>query len=124
VDQNFTDRVLSPFDVSPLSNGTYPNAPTSPSKGDWNGQARSVDDMLIVGYQAETGTTDTGGKDHQAELSPAPKSETTDKDLAKDKAQDQDSPQVTSIQLGALGAASALQIAHGISNETEPDLGM
>ena len=124
VDQNFTDRVLSPFDVSPLSNGTYPNAPTSPSKGDWDGQVRSVDDMLIVAHEAEIATTDTGGKDHQAELPPAPKSETKDQDQTNEKTQERDSPQITSIQIGALRSTRALQTAHGISIETEPGLGM
>ncbi len=134
VDRNFTDRVLSPFDVSPDVKGTYPGAPLPPAQCAWAGQARSVDDRLIEkngleapdrvkGNRDKDATTKDSGKDRKVEL-PAPPLENPSRSKEPEQSPDQDVAEVNAIELARIRPAQALQVAHGISETTSPDLGV
>ena len=133
-DKNFTDRVLSPFDISPDIKGNYPGAPYPPSHCAWAGQARSVDDRLIEkngleapevekAKQGEAAKAAESGKDRKAELT-KPLTEIAPKTNSPEQTPDQGGGEVSAIELARIGPARALQVAHGISETTSPDLGV
>ena len=78
-DQNFTDRVLNSFDISPMS-GRYPDAPSPSQKCDWHlktsePRTRSVDENRLVGGVKSKADelNNNGGKDRDIPLPQAPK---------------------------------------------------
>lgn len=120
VDQNFTDRVLSPFDVSPSKNGSYPNAPSSPLKCAWAGQARSVDARLVIEDDTNAdGGDDTGGKQRAPKLDQEKQPVKQGKEPVL-KAEDDQTP-VNTIRLGM---PRPLAKAHGLDVTAHQQLGM
>ncbi len=119
-DQNFTDRVLSPFEITPCANGNYPGAPTPPPDCAWDGQVRSVNDRLIETNEVETATKDADGKDQKHELPEHIGASFAREDEQPTKEIEPDSPQVSSIQIGNMQLARA----HGLDQTLDADLGV
>jgi len=120
-DRNFTDRVLPPFDTSPLSNG-YPGA-TPPSSCDWERRSRSVDDRLALEEEIKTSFENTdGGRAKTPELPEQNiESPVQDEDSKSiETAADIQNP-INTVRIGALGALSK---AHGLDITADQNLGM
>ena len=120
-DQNFTDRVLSPHDISPVSGG-YPGAPAPSQRCDWNcpeggARTRSVDvqldavnDGVVCEAERSTGASPAAviplengnaGSENGIPLQPGQQSGT--------------------IQIGSVGALTS---AHNMTQTVEPGLGI
>jgi len=131
VDQNFTDRVFSPYDMSPISGG-YPDAPSSPRKRDWHlatgaPRTRSVEENSLNVSSDET-QTNNGGKDRDVplpEFAPAAPSKSRD----EPEVNIDDGPQDNSITLGnpdfkAISPQLTQNIAQGLDKVVNHDLGI
>ncbi|NNE58525.1 MAG: IncP-type conjugal transfer protein TraG, partial [Hellea sp.] len=120
-DRNFTDRVLPPFDTSPLSNG-YPGA-APPSSCDWERRSRSVDDRLALEEEIKTSFENTdGGRAKTPEL-PEQNIESPVRDEGSksvELSEDTQDP-INTVRIGALGALSK---AHGLDITVDQNLGM
>ena len=116
-DQNFTDRVLSAPDISPVS-GRYPDAipPSIPCV--WGERVRSVDDLLIEGEP--TKPTTSGSKERKPELTDQSEGQ---KAIENDhhKKVERATSQSDTIQIGQM---DTIIRAHGISETTSTDLGV
>ena len=120
-DRNFTDRVMPPFDITPVSDG-YPDALPPSLICNWyepegTARTRSVDASLKT---TATGNRIAGsGKSHGAPAFGSRKGATENE---KDQAgQPRDGKDAGSIRIGTMGAMTS---AHGLSQTVEPGLGV
>ena len=116
-DRNFTDRVLPPFDTSPLSNG-YPGA-TPPSLCDWESRSRSVDARLITDDESKP-SIGAAGKILEPKLADVARN-SLDNAEPKEPAEPDVEAQSLPIQIGKIGS---LVKAHGLTQTSNPELGV
>jgi len=119
-DGNFTDRVLPPFDTSPLSNG-YPGA-TPPSICAWNSRTRSVDDRLAAPEtEKPSSDDDSAGNDQSPKLPEQTIKVQGPQEGALPLSQVETQSQINTVRIGAIGALSK---AHGLDITADQKLGM
>ncbi len=116
-DQNFTDRVLSAPDISPVS-GRYPDAPPPSLPCAWGERTRSVDDRLVASAPEKPNTSAT--KELKPELNDQSKDQKTS-EVGQEMALKQETTQSDTIQIGQMGA---IVRAHGFGETTPTDLGV
>ena len=120
-DQNFTDRVLSAADISPVS-GRYPDAipPSIPCV--WGERTRSVDDKLVKPTEksSKDELADETGKDLKPDLTPPEVSVEKDGDAIDNTLGPEDAAELSrSVRIGIGGA---LARAHGLDVTTDSGL--
>lgn len=119
-DGNFIDRVLPPFDTSPLSNG-YPGA-TPPSICAWNSRTRFVDDRLAAPEtEKQSSDDDNAGNDQAPKLPEQTIKVKGPEEGALPLSQVETQSQISTVRIGAIGALSK---AHGLDITADQKLGM